>query len=341
VSADDRDLGEELLEPSSQPAWVPRWVGVNVERSRAWFDELRTQITAVDIGMDIYERDKLAAGTLLGSALSLRLFLFFVPLVLFAVGVAGVAGEYLDVGSVAGDAGISGSLATEIDRAFDQGATTPWLALLGGLVGIGTAGRSLTRALVLSSAMSWRLGGKQKIPARIVGIVVGIVIGVALVSAILNRIRLASGIAVASVSMVAVAALYGLLWSVLYLSLPRGTSDPGAALPGATIVAVMLACLQAVSQLYLPERLDEASSIYGTIGIAVVTLGWFFIMGRVMAFSFAVNAVIFERLGSVSGFVFGLPLLRMVPARWPAFARFFDLEHPDDGRRPDGTGRDL
>ena len=329
MNEDEQNLGEELREPHSELAWVPERVRSIVKQSTAWLEDLRARITAVDVAMGIHERDKSAAGTLLGSALSLRLFLFFVPLVLFAVGLAGLAGRHLGITSAANEAGISGSLAAEIDRAFAQGATTPWLALIGGLFGIATTGRSLTRALVLSSALSWQLGGKQKIPVRVVGIVVGMVVGIALVSAILNRIRQASGLAVASVSFVAVAALYVGLWTVLYLALPRNTNDPGSVLPGASVVAGVLTCLQAVTQLYLPGQIDRAASIYGALGIVIATLGWFFIMGRVIAFSFAMNAVLFERLGSVSGFVFGLPVLRLIPARWPAFARFFDL----DGQR--------
>jgi len=237
-----------------------------------------------------------------------------------------VLGHYLGVRSDGSEAGISGSLAKEIDQAFDQGATTPWFALAAGLIGIVTTGRALTRALVLSSALSWRLGGKQKTPVRAVGVVVGIVVGVALVAALLNRVRDASGLAVTSVSFLAVAAVYIVLWSMLYLALPRGTTDPGAALPGASIVAVVLAGLEAVTQLYLPGQIENASAIYGTIGVAIATLGWFFIVGRLIVFSFAVNAVLFEQIGSLSGVVFDLPGLRAIPAKLPALARFFDLD---------------
>ena len=138
-----------------------------------------------------------------------------------------------------------------------------------GLVGIATTGRSLTRALLLSSALSWNLGGKQKIPVRAMAVVVGIIVGVAVIAAIMNRIRDATGIAVASVAFTGVAAVYGVLWSVLYMTLPRGTSDPGAALPGASIVAVVLACLQAVTQLYLPRQIEQASSLYGSLGVGI------------------------------------------------------------------------
>ncbi|MDH5520574.1 MAG: hypothetical protein OEZ14_08580 [Acidimicrobiia bacterium] len=60
-----------------------------VERAAELLEDLRQRITAIDIAVRVHERDKNAAGTLLGSALALRLFLFFIPLLLFSVGVAG------------------------------------------------------------------------------------------------------------------------------------------------------------------------------------------------------------------------------------------------------------
>lgn len=263
---------------------------------------------------------------MLGSALSLRLFLFFVPLLLFAVGCAGILGQTASLDSISSDLGITGSLANEIDGAFAQETTTPWLAVAFGLFGIAWTGRSLTRALVLSCALSWNLGGKQRVPARVVGVVIGIIVGVALTAAIVNRVREAAGVAVAGVFMLAMAAVYIVLWVVLYQTLPRGTPDPGAALPGASIVALGLAGLQGFTQLFLPQQIEKASSIYGSIGVAIAALGWFFFLGRALAFSFTVNAVVYERLGSVSAVVFGLPGLRTIPRKVPAVGRFFDLE---------------
>ena len=39
------------------------------------------------------------------------------------------------------------------------------------------------------------------------------------------------------------------------------------------------------------------------------------------------NAVVFERFGSISQFVFELPLIERIPARFPKVATFFDLDH--------------
>ena len=102
--------------------------------------------------------------------------------------------------------------------------------------------------------------------------------------------------------------------------------DPGALLPGALLAAVTLTALQAVSQLYLPGRLSQASEVYGAIGMVVVTLGWFFFVGRSVVLALTLNAVIYERFGSISTFVFGLPVLRALPRRWAWFRRIFQLE---------------
>lgn len=43
----------------------------------------------MDLALRWYERDREAAGTVVGSALAFRLFLFFIPLLLFVVGLTG------------------------------------------------------------------------------------------------------------------------------------------------------------------------------------------------------------------------------------------------------------
>ncbi len=109
-------------------------------------------------------------------------------------------------------------------------------------------------------------------------------------------------------------------------------------LPGVTLFSVTLAGMEAVTQLYLPGRFDHASALYGSVGVTVVTLGWFFILGRVLVFSMTVNAVIYERIGSVSRFIFGLPLLRAVPQRWPRLTDLIGVEAQDPAGQQDDGG---
>ena len=76
--------------------------------------------------------------------------------------------------------------------------------------------------------------------------------------------------------------------------------------------------------------LASASELYGGIGLAIVTLGWFFIIGRVVVVAMTVNAVVYDRFGSISSVVFGLPLIRYLPRRWPWFRDQFQLEEKRD-----------
>ena len=90
-------------------------------------------------------------------------------------------------------------------------------------------------------------------------------------------------------------------------SLPRGTTDPGALLPGAAFTGLSLTGLQWVMQYYLPGRIERASDLTGSLGITVAPLGYLFLIGRIMASSLILNAVVYERVGSVSELVFDAP----------------------------------
>ena len=48
--------------------------------------------------MRLYDRDRDSAGTVVSSAIAFRLFLFFVPMLLFVVGVLGFFAEHVDGG---------------------------------------------------------------------------------------------------------------------------------------------------------------------------------------------------------------------------------------------------
>jgi uncharacterized BrkB/YihY/UPF0761 family membrane protein len=83
--------------------------------------------------------------------------------------------------------------------------------------------------------------------------------------------------------------------------------------------------MHAVSEFYLPDRLDRASQLYGAFGTTVVTLGWFFILGRAIVISMELNAAIYDRYGSISQVAFSLPVLRILARRSSWIRRFFDL----------------
>jgi uncharacterized BrkB/YihY/UPF0761 family membrane protein len=282
----------------------------------------------VDVALRTYRRDREIAGTVVGSALAFRLFLFFVPLFVFVVGLAGFLASWVDAEDVADNAGISGGLAEQIRSAFDQPGSTRWAAVLLGLAGIASTGRTLSKVLVASSSLAWRLPTTTKASLKVAGGLVGLIAGIGLVAALMNRVRAEFGLGVTSVSFLGVLAAYVLGWLATSMLLPRANSDPGVLLPGALLVGATLTGMQVVSQVYLPGRIGRASDLYGAVGTTIVTLGWFFIAGRAMVVSMCLDAVVHERFGTISRLIFSLPILRLLPHRSARVRRLFGLDEP-------------
>ena len=263
----------------------------------------------------------------MGIAIAFRLFLFFVPLLLLVVGIAGFASGFVDARAVSRTAGVSGSLGAQISEAFHQPEFTRWLALLIGLFGVLTAGRSLSRVLRAASAAAWRLpltGTRASL--RTAGGVAGLICGMALIAILVNRVREDLGLGVAGLAFVPALVIYGLAWLGVSMMLPRVTDDPGALLPGSLLVALTITVMHAISEFYLPERLGRASQLYGAIGTTIVTLGWFFILGRGIVLAMELNAAIYERYGSISRVVFSLPFFRLLARKSARVRRFFGLQ---------------
>lgn len=330
--ATSKDPGANPAGDAADETVVTRFVAAT--RGRATTAQRRLAkyqgIPVVDVVLGTFRRDRRAAGSVMSSALAFRLFLFFLPLLLLTIGVAGFASEVVDARSVNRAAGISGGLAKEVSAAFHQSGTTRWVAVLLGVWGVLVAGRSLSRVLYAASAAAWGLPVGNPARFRTVGAVAGLVGTIGLIAILIDRIRESLGLGIASVSFVPALLVYTLAWLGVSLFLPRVTADPGALLPGCVLVGLTLTVMHAVSELYLPDRIDHASQLYGAFGTTVVTLGWFFILGRAIIISIELNAAVYDRYGSISRVVFSLPVLRILARRSPRVRRFFDLTDPSD-----------
>ena len=320
---DEPEIGVEAGDPQAPPRAPEGLQARLLDRFQRY-----QQVPVVGVAVDLLRRDSESAGSMIGSAVAFRLFLFFVPLLLFVVGLAGFVSGHVDPDQIVRGSGISGGLGAQIRNAFHQSGNGPWVVTFLGLFGMVTAGRSLSRVLVAAANTAWRLSMTQKAPWRIVGSIAGLGGGIVLIAILVNRARNDLGVGVAGLSLGAAFAVYTVAWMFISLLLPRGTEDPGALLPGAAVFGAVLTVMEAVSQFYLPDQFTRASELYGAIGATVVTLGWFFILGRAIVIAIEINPVIYQRYGSVSGFVFSLPVLRALPRRSGRLRRFFDLDPP-------------
>jgi uncharacterized BrkB/YihY/UPF0761 family membrane protein len=288
----------------------------------------------IDLALRTFRRDREVAGTVVGSAIAFRLFLFFVPLLLFLVGLAGFVSGWLEAEDVNDNAGITGGLAEQIQTAFNQPGSTSWIAVGLGLVGIATTGRSLSKVMVASSTLAWRLPTTTRASLKVIGGLVGLIAGVGLLAVLVSRVRSEYGIAITGLSFLVVFVGYVLGWLAVSMLLPRATSDPAVLLPGAVLVGTTITGLQLLSQVYLPSRMGRASQLYGAVGTTIVTLGWFFILGRVMVVAMCLDATVHERFGTIARLVFSLPLLRSLARRSAWIRRFFKLEDEPEAPEP-------
>ena len=293
------------------------------------------EVPVVGLGVALFRRDVEAGGSLAGSAVAFRLFTFFVPLLLFFVGLAGLLGRYSDPDTVTEDMGVTSVLAAQMQVALEQRGGTTALLLVFGIIGVLVSGRSLGVVMIAASCAAWRVPIDGKVPWRIVGSIAGLVSGMGLMAILINKVRIELGLPAAGLSLGGAMVLYAAAWVILTWMLPRGTDDPGALLPGALFISAVIAVLHAVGQWYLPGRFERASQLFGAIGVTVVTLGWFFVLGRVAVISMELNSVVYERYGSLSQLVFGLPVLRVVARRSVRLRRFFAL---DEAQGPPGDG---
>jgi hypothetical protein len=297
------------------------------KEAEAWANETELRRTTLGVGLALYKRDQEAYGSVLGSALALRLFLFTAAVAVFVVGLLNLLVGNWHVSDALAEAGVTGSLADQIDQATEASKGRDLTLVLTGAFLMISAGWSLTKVITASSARSWELDPRAaKASVRVTVRVAGILALVVVAATLLNRLRDSFGIALATTSFTVNIALLGFGWFFVTLALPRATRDPGALLPGAAMFGVAMTAVQWFMHFYLPRKIASSSEVMGSMGVTVASLGYLFIIGRLMAFSVVLNAVIWEQIGSISRFTFGLPVLRRIPERFPKLNAFFDLD---------------
>jgi membrane protein len=301
------------------------------------FGRLRATRAWVDLSMRLYERDTEADGSVIAAAVALRVFLFFVPLVLFLVGIAGFASSHLGANDASRQIGVSGGFATQINGALHQSSKARWIAVVTGLFGAMWAGRHLAKVLLVANRRAWRLTldeARLTSKTRVTGALTGMIAGFGILAIIVNRVRAAAGLVGGGATLFTAALIYSGGWLVVSLLLPRGRADRSALLPGALFVGVGVAVAQGAIQFLIPGRVSHASQLYGAIGIVIVALSWFFLLGRLFVFSFALDAVVWERFGSVTTFLLRSKRLRKELERHPRLMRFL-VEGSGDATKPD------
>ena len=166
-----------------------RWADIRRRQPiQTWWADIRRRRPIAEFVGELADRDQEAQGSVLGSAVALRIFLFLVPASVVIVSVI-VLCDFTSVFD--GDQLEKGYTTQDIFHALEDvsGWNALWL-LLGGLVLTAWAGRSLARVLAACSAAAWRLppsAAKVKVMAALA--LTGIVFVEVVASTIVSSIR--------------------------------------------------------------------------------------------------------------------------------------------------------
>lgn len=256
-----------------------------------------------DIVFGIRDEDARIAGRELAAALAYRLFFLMLPMVLIVVGGLGLTGSS-DTRAAADairESGASAVVARNIALATAELSFFEHIVVLGiGVVGTYFAGRGLLKTLSRINAAAWSVPMvKVARPLRVLGVVLGLVVVLLMISSAWNSLRTELGTLEFLLALPVCGILYAIVVTTLHAQLPRPDDVAWRALiPGALLVGISIAAMQAIVLGYIARKLSSSNELYGGIGTAIALLVWLYLLGRVLVLGPLLDVVLRRRQGT-------------------------------------------
>jgi uncharacterized BrkB/YihY/UPF0761 family membrane protein len=274
-----------------------------VASGQAGVERARSRSLVIDTAVGVLRRERPVAVGILAASLAFRLFAMVVPLVYVLVAGLGLAGAASGGPSRPGAKDRLGELVVDsIAAAAQTSHRGHWLALLFGGLATLLAGAGVVEVLRWIHVLAWRVtpSRARPDPRLVLGLVGGIVV-VAASSTVAERIRadaegLASELTVILVTAAVLVVVLAVLWLALSLALPRARAVPWTALvPGACLFAAGCQGFNLAVTFYFAPRAARASTVYGSLGVALTLLVSLFLFARLAVAAAELNATLWER----------------------------------------------
>jgi uncharacterized BrkB/YihY/UPF0761 family membrane protein len=270
---------------------------------QARLERARSRSLVVDTMVGVVRRERPVAVGILAGSLAFRLFALLVPATyVFVAGLgfaadAPVADTRPQVGDRLGDLMVASMAAAT--RTSERGR---WLALILGGIATLVAANAVLEVLRWVHLLAWRLPPRRARASAwlVLGLIAGLVVEFA-VSAGAERARadakgLASEVTVILLSAGAQLLVLALLWQALSMVMPRPQGVPWTALlPGALLFAAGTLAFSLTVSLYFAPRAARASTVYGSLGVALTLLLSLFLFARLAVAAAELNATLWER----------------------------------------------
>ena len=277
-----------------------------VAKARARAEDLLAEAEAnrprsrlIDIAFGSFERDAEVGGGILAGAVAFRVFLFIVPFVFFFVVAFGLVADAVGatVSSATHTAGIAGLLATTINNVGDQSVWSRLTILAVSGVALVLGARNLVKVLTVIHVLIWHLPRvRLRRQARAVGLLILAVIGALALAQLTSKLQdrsFAAWVFATSAFMLIPAGLWLLASLKLFPHPPEvGWQD---LVPGALLVGVGIEALHVFTVVYVADSFERKSETYGAIGGSLSILLWAYVVGRILAASPVINAVVWRR----------------------------------------------
>jgi uncharacterized BrkB/YihY/UPF0761 family membrane protein len=270
-----------------------------VADGQARLEEARARVPAVDAAVNVLRRERPVAAGILAAAVAFRLFALLIPLAYVLVAGIGFTVSRAEQAGQAGEDQLSDLVVDSIAAVARTSERGRFIALiLGGGATLLAAG-GVVEVLRWVHVLAWRIVPRRE-PRR-PRLVLGLVAGVALIAATAAEWARAAAsglgdeVTVLLTSAAAQFVLLAVLWFALSRALPHPAVPWTALVPGALLFAGGYLAYNLAVTLYFAPRAARASTVYGTLGVALVLLVSLFLFSRLAVTTAELNATLWER----------------------------------------------
>jgi uncharacterized BrkB/YihY/UPF0761 family membrane protein len=298
----------DTRDPPSPDATAPgrlaratAWSKARAARASEWALGARDTHASVDVGFRVADRDKRVAAAVLAGGVAYRFFFWLLALALLGGGALGFA-DADGAEDAAADQGAGRALASAIGNAAQSSHAARWWLLVVGAWLLLWTGYMGAKTLVLVCSTVWglpprRLGNPLRASLVFTGATVGYL--AAMTGARWVRAESEAVGFLATLSLILVPFCF---WLAASWWLPRGTERLLDLVPGAVLVAVGVQALNLLTAYLLGPRLNNATELYGGLGIATTILFWLYIVARlVIGAAILDEALVERRRGAAAG----------------------------------------
>jgi uncharacterized BrkB/YihY/UPF0761 family membrane protein len=269
---------------------------------QARVERARSRSVVVDTMVGVVQRERPVAIGILAGSLAFRLFALMIPLAYVAVAGLGFAADASPEEPSPRATRLADLVLASVADASRTSGRGRWVALILGGVATLVAAHGVLEVLRWVHLLAWRMApSRARVnPWLVLGLIVGLAV-VSFVSALAEQARadakgLASELAVILVTAGAQVVVLAVLWLAISMAMPRQPTAPWTSLvPGAFLFAAGFQGFGIAVSLYFAPRAARASTLYGSLGVALVLLVSLFLFARLAVAAAELNATLFER----------------------------------------------